>query len=153
MLEQIAHATGLRYAPEDFQAMQLLRRIEAKLPKGAAKLSGIKLGMAIGEAEEAVKAQANAAFSALVGQIVAPPREKEYKIKRSPKGARIEVAAINGVRYSFGPIWNASVVKGKGIALSEANRVKLNHQALMLGIENAETHETKALAALIAAKL
>jgi hypothetical protein len=88
---------------------------------------------------------------ALVKAICAPPPEKVLKIKSSPKGARIKIAASNGVRFSFGPIWNASVAKGKGIATAEANRAKLNHQAILAGIADPEKMEVGALCTAIAA--
>jgi hypothetical protein len=59
------------------------------------------------------------------------------KIKSSLKGERIKVA-VNGVRYSFGPVWNESVKLGTGIAVSPKNRVKLNVQASIFEIADAE---------------
>jgi hypothetical protein len=80
-----------------------------------------------------------------------PPRV--LKIKSSPKGKREAVASAGGIRYSFGPVWNDSVRATKGIALAPTNREKLNHQALMLGIDTPELLEPAALCAQIVARL
>lgn len=150
MLKQIAEITSFPFRENDQIIMSLLKRIEAKLPVETT-VDDVDFEAKVIEAEKAVNAQGAMAIGNLVKQIVAPIPEKVLKIKSSPKGARIKIAATNGVRYSFGPIWNESVTKGKGIALAEVNRVKLNHQALMVGIDNPEKMEIKALASAIAA--
>jgi len=150
MLKQIAEITGFPFRENDSLMTQMLTRIQRKLPEGM-DVGSKGFEAAVLKAEAEVNAEGQMAIVSLVKQIMAPPAEKVLKIKSSPKGARIKIAATNGVRYSFGPIWNASVTKGKGIALAEANRSKLNHQALMAGISNPEAMEIQALAAAISA--
>ena len=149
MLKQIAEITGLRYDERDPIVMGLLNRIANYLPDGV-KAEDKYFTNVVKIAEDRVNAEGNLAIVSIVKSITAEPVEKVLKIKSSPKGARIKIAAVNGVRFSFGPIWNASVIKGKGIALVEANRVKLNHQALMLGISAPEKMKVEALVAAIA---
>jgi hypothetical protein len=149
MLKQIAEITGLRYNEQDTIAMGLLNRIANYIPAGI-KVEDTYFDRMVLQAEDRVNAEGNLCIVNLVKTITAEPVAKVLKIKSSPKGARIKVAAVNGVRFSFGPIWNTSVIKGKGIALVEANRVKLNHQAEMLGISAPEKMEAVALAAVMA---
>ena len=149
MLKQIAEITGLRYDERDTLAMGLLNRIANYIPEGV-KPEDTYFANVVAIAEDRVNAEGNLCIVNLVKTITAEPVAKVLKIKSSPKGARIKVAAVNGVRFSFGPIWNASVIKGKGIALVEANRVKLNHQAEMLGIKAPEKMDAVALAAVMA---
>lgn len=148
-LQLIAQITGLRINEQDPIVMELLTRIADKIPAGVSSEDKHFDRMVL-MAEDQVNHEGDMAIVALVKAVTAAPLEKEYKIKRSPKGARIKIAAANGVRYSFGPIWNASVIKGKGIAFVEANRVKLNHQALMLGIASPEKLKVESLASKIA---
>lgn len=146
MLKQIAEITGLRYNEKDTIAMGLLNRIANYIPEGV-KPEDTYFANVVAMAEDRVNAEGNLCIVNLVKAITAEPVEKVLKIKSSPKGARIKIAAANGVRYSFGPIWNASILKGKGIALVEANREKLNHQALILGIVSPEKMKIDALVA------
>lgn len=150
MLEKIAQIVGIRYNEADEVAMKILQRIESKLPKETSTNHPAFAAM-VRKAEEDVNSEGQLAIVALVKQIIAPPPEKVMKIKSSPKGARIKIAAANGVRFSFGPIWNDSVSKGKGVALVETNRAKLNHQAIMAGIQNPESMDVKALCTAISA--
>lgn len=152
MLEQIAEITGLRYSETDQNVRSMLQRIALKLPENMTETSA-EFESAVLEAEKQITEEGCRALVSTYQAVTAPPAEKVLKIKSSPKGERIKVAAGNGVRYSFGPIWNASVIKGKGIAFVEANREKLNHQALMLGIENPEAMDVSELAAQIAPKV
>lgn len=150
MLEKIAQIVGIRYNETDDVCMKILQRIEARLPANT-QVDHPAFAAMVRKAEEDVNSEGQLAIVALVKQITAPPPEKVLKIKSSPKGARIKIAAANGVRFSFGPIWNDSVAKGKGVALVDTNRAKLNHQALMAGIQNPESMDTKALCAAISA--
>ena len=149
MLKQIAEVTGLRYNEQDPIVMGLLNRIANKIPAGI-KAEDAYFDRVVQMAEDQVNAEGNMRIVNLVKMITAEPLERVLKIKSSPKGARIKIAAANGVRFSFGPIWNASIIKGKGIAVAEANRVKLNHQAVMLGISAPEKMKVEALASLMA---
>ena len=156
MLNQIAQIAGFPFNEKDAVVMTVLQRIFNKLPakfqaEGAEKLKGFE--KAVLEAEAQVNAEGNMAICSLVKQITAPEPEKVLKIKSSPKGARIKVAAANGVRFSFGPIWNESVKKAKGIAVADCNRAKLIHQGLMAGVSDAEKLEVGALCAAISKTL
>lgn len=152
MLKKIAEVTGFRFDESDPLIMSILFRIQAKMPAEISE-SHPAIDAVIRAAEEDVNREGQMAIASLVKQFTAEPVEKVLKIKSSPKGARIKIAAANGVRFSFGPIWNQSVIKGKGIALVPANREKLNHQAMMLGIDGAAEAEVGALCASIASKL
>lgn len=152
MLKKIATLINMPFREDDLVSQTILQRVAAKLPAGMTETSeGFE--QAVLEAEAAVDQEGQMAIVALVKQMTAPPAEKVLKIKSSPKGARIKIAAANGVRFSFGPIWNESVKKAKGIAVVPANRTKLNHQALMAGIANPEAMEVGALCAAIAETL
>jgi hypothetical protein len=137
MLEKIAEITGFAYQPEDEISMMILQKIAAKLPDGIS-VHDENFQSAVVAAESAVNAEGQMAIAELVKRIVTPEAEKTLKIKSSPKGGRIKIAAADGIRYSFGPIWNDSVKAAKGIAIAASNRAKLNHQALLHGIENPE---------------
>lgn len=149
MIEKIAEIVGIRYRESDSVGVAILQRIQAKLPQSVDENDPNFVEM-VKRAEEAVDREGQLAIVSLVKQITAPPPEKVLKIKSSPKGARIKVAAANGVRFSFGPIWNDSVRKAKGIAVVESNRAKLNHQAVMVGISKPEKMKVEALCAAIA---
>ena len=150
MLEKIAEVVGLPFNPNDVITTQILSRIHAKMPeKAKANPEAPSFMKAVLAAEKAVNEEGQLAIVQLVKQITAPPPEKVYKIKRSAKGARITVAAPNGVRYSYGPIWNESVKKAKGIAVAECNRAKLNHQGLMAGVDAPEKLSVTDLCAAI----
>ena len=153
MLKEIAKITGLPFDEANPLSQERLRRISMKLPRDGfiPSLDNKQFVKMVLAAEEAVNKEGLLAIQSMVAQLAAPPAEKKFKIKRSPKGARIKVAAANGVRFSFGPVWNESVAKGKGIATAEANREKLNHQALLAGIADPEKMDVKALCAAIAA--
>jgi hypothetical protein len=152
MLQNIAHIASLPYRPNDGIIMEMLRRIERKLPKGI-KVDNNNFQQSVLDAGKAVDAEGDMAILSFVRQISAPEPEKVLKIKSSPKGVRIDIAAADGVRYSFGPIWNVSVTKGKGIAYAECNRNKLNHQGLMLGIKDPADMDVQVLGKAIAESL
>lgn len=151
MLERITQITGHRYSENDPILLDVLRRIQRKLPEDADTFPAGRFAAEVMTAEAVVNAEGNLMISNFIKQITAPPKEKVLLIKSSPKGVRIKIAATNGIRYSFGPIWNASVSKGKGIAFSEANREKLNHQAMLAGIKDPEVMDIQALGVAIAA--
>ena len=152
MLKQIANIINIPFCEDDLVSQTILQRVAAKLPAGVTENSeGFK--QAVLDAEAQVNQEGQMAMVSLVKQMTAPPPEKVLKIKSSPKGARIKIAAANGVRFSFGPVWNESVKKAKGIAVAPANRAKLNHQALMAGIDNPEAMEVSALCAAISKTL
>lgn len=81
------------------------------------------------------------------------PAEREYKIKRVPKGQRINIVSETGIRYSFGPVWNDSVIAAKGIAVNVNNREKLNMQGTHLGVESPDSLSAIQLCAEIAKRL
>ena len=148
MKNKIAQVTGFAHLTKDTITETIIDRIERHLPAGTT-LETPDLDALINEAAEKVNNEGQMSIVNLVRMITAPAPEKVLKIKSSPKGARIKVAAANGVRFSFGPIWNESVKKAKGIAVVPANREKLNHQALMAGIATPEALEIGALCAAI----
>lgn len=135
MLNKISQITGYRFDAneEDINGLDLLRRISDKIPADVTPESRT-FDLHVKAAQASADKDGQCVMAYMATTLVAEKAAKVLKIKSSPKGARIKIAAANGVRYSFGPIWNASIVKGKGIALVEANREKLNHQALMLGL-------------------
>lgn len=135
MIQEISKITGLKYDVNDAYAMAYLRRIAQKLPQ-----MGYQVHPSLSHPGfiKMVKAAALVVENepVMIEEIV-EPKERVLKIKSSPKGERIKVAAPNGVRYSYGPIWNESVKKAKGVAVAEANREKLLFQASMYGVKNA----------------
>jgi hypothetical protein len=100
------------------------------------------------------KQQGDKAIEIFVEQQLAPPKEREYKIKRSKKGTRIDIADEHGVRYSFGPVWNDAIeiaaLTGKGLAMKEMYRNKLVHQAFLLGVLDAKHMASKELCKIVA---
>lgn len=83
-------------------------------------------------------------------QLINPPPEREYKIKRVAKGKRIAAVSASGVRFSFGPAWNTAVIAAKGIAVNVAHREKLNMHGTHLGVPIPETMSPRELCAAIA---
>ena len=150
MLNKIAAIIGL--TNRDEVTLQVLNRIAEKLPEGMTEDSP-KFEKAVLKAEQLVNAEGDMAIVNVMKALTAEAPQKVYKIKPSQKGARIKVAAANGIRYSFGPIWNDSILKGRGVAFNEQNREKLNHQGLMFGIKNPEKLKIETLASKIAQKL
>lgn len=154
MIKEISKITGIEIDESNPLVMDKLRRIAQKFPivnNFTPSLDDQNFVRMVKMALKIVEDEGETQIEALVADMSAPPAEKKLKIKSSPKGARIKVAAANGVRFSFGPVWNASVAKGKGIATAEANRAKLNHQAVTFGIENPESMDVKDLCAAMAA--
>ena len=137
MIQEISKITGLKYDVNDAEAMALLRRIAQKLPQlnylVQPSLNNLSFISMVRAAKIAVENE-----PIVIASISAEPQERKLKIKSSPKGERIKVAAPNGIRYSYGPIWNESVKKAKGIAVADANREKLLFQAAMYGVNNPE---------------
>lgn len=129
-----------------------LRRIAEKVKK---KLGDIGFEEDVLAAERAVEEEGSRAMMQAFGQcaLIETPAEREYKIKRSAKGQRIEQKSESGVRFSFGPIWVNAVVAAKGIALNENNREKLNMHGTHVGIENPEKMSARELCAAIAARV
>ena len=145
MLAEIARVTGYPYnedTPNPILTI-VLNRIARKLPENPTVAD-------ILEAEKAVNAEGQFAIANLVAQLTAEPPAREYKIKRSLKGARIDTPAPDGTRYSFGPVWNESVKAGKGICLAETARKKLEHQARLLGFAAPEGVDPRLLAKFVA---
>lgn len=146
MLQEISKITGLPFNHTDAASLFLLRRIERKLP--------IQVNVDLLDRNfiaEVKKAAAEVEKEGPLAETVPQPEgPRVLKIKSSPKGARIKVAAPNGIRYSFGPVWNESVIKGKGIATAEAHQEKLQFQAEMLGIQKPFPENVVDLCALMA---
>jgi len=152
MLQKIAEIAGFPFNQDDEITMTVLRRIASKIPVGIDE-NHPGFAEAVSQAEAQINEEGQMAIAALVKQIVAPPPEKVLKIKASPKGARIKIAAANGVKFSFGPIWNDAVRAAKGIAIAPTNRQKLNHQAQLYGIEGADSMSAQDLCTILAQKL
>ncbi len=154
MLRKIAEVLGFPFNEEDQTTMALLQRIHSKMP-ASIKEDHPAIKAVIRAAEEDVELESKRVIDFMFKQaeVATTPKERVFKIKPSLKGARIKVAAANGVRFSFGPVWNESVKKGKGIALVPTNRTKLNHQAELAGITNPDKMEVRALCAAIAETL
>lgn len=152
MLQKIASIMGIENVQNSGAAADHVNRVAAKIPAGVDSTHPT-FAAAVAQALELVEQESKNVFSAVVSALTAEPQEKTLKIKSSPKGTRIKVAADNGVRFSFGPIWNQSVKNAKGIAVVAANRPKLDHQALMLGILNPENMSAQEVCRAIAGKL
>lgn len=150
MIHEMAKVANIPFDEKNEVLMAHLRRAERKMP----------LNIEVDIRSPKFKSATILAFVAVYKEGPKVPVVKEtldgprvLKIKSVPKGERLETIAPNGVRYSFGPKWNDSVIRGKGIAVSEANREKLTYQGSLLGVESPETLSTKELAAKIAALL
>ena len=152
MLQQIASILGIENAENNSSALSYLNRVASKISQGIDSHHPALVAV-VEKAVDDVDREAAAAFSSIVSVAVAEPQEKTLKIKSSPKGSRIKVAAVNGVRFSFGPVWNESVKKAKGIAVVPTNRSKLDHQAMMLGISSPESMSAQEVCRAIAGKL
>jgi len=152
MLEKIAEVTGLNYNIQDPILNAVLQRILRKLPEGTTANTP-DLHDRIRAAEHQVNEEGQLAIMNLVRVLSADPAPRELKIKSSPKGARMQQPSTTGVRYSFGPVWNHSVRRGRGIAVVPANREKLNNQALTLGIDDPALMDVQSLCSRIAAEL
>lgn len=131
MLQEIAKAVGLEFDENNEAFLSYLRRVERKLPL-VVEINHRNVGFkrAVVQAFLDVKAEG----PLVKNTAPAVPQPKVLKIKSVPKGERLETVAPNGIRYSFGPKWNDSVISGKGIAISDSNREKLEYQATLLGI-------------------
>jgi hypothetical protein len=152
MLQKIASIMGIENAQNAGAAMDHLNRVASKIPAGVDG-DDPAFSTLVEQAISEVEQESKAVFAVVVSTVTAEPVKPTLKIKSSPKGSRIKVAAVNGVHFSFGPIWNESVKKAKGIAVAPANRTKLNHQASMLGIDEPESLEPSQLCAQISTRL
>lgn len=152
MMNEIAAIIGMSRTATDPVVVQILARVASKLPAGITPESA-SFEKEVLKAEKIINDEGNMSMISVMKALLAEPPAKVYKIKQSQKGARIKVAAANGIRYSFGPIWNESVIKGKGVALNEQNREKLNHQGLMFGLKTPEKMKLETLVSKIAEKL
>ena len=116
-------------------ALQRLQRIADKLTKKPGEQ---------GFDEEVIKKEMEAdlegsrALLQALEQVMAPPQEREYKIKRVAKGTRIEAVSPSGKNFSFGEVWTKSVIEAKGISLIPNNREKLNMHGAHVGVVNPE---------------
>lgn len=156
MLQEIAKVTGIPFYPRNQETEKYLRRIERLMPlRGNVSLMDHNFINAVRDCHAKVQLEdVEVARKLKLGIVDEPVAKKEKpKIKRSPKGERISVAAPNGIRYAYGPIWNASVAKGKGIALAEQNREKLYHQARMHNIKTPENMDVGDLVKAITKRL
>lgn len=137
----------------DTPSISRLRRIAEKV--SAKLISELGFEGAVLAAEQAVADEGGRAlFGALTQcQLIGAPVEREYKIKRVPKGQRISMVSESGVRFSFGPVWNEAVAAVKGIAMNPNNREKLNMHGTYLGVESPEKMTARELCAAIAERM
>jgi len=148
MLQEISKITKLPYDAGNPAALALLRRIERKLP--------VEVNVDLLDRTFRKQVMAAAAVVEAEGPIVEeeqkPQGPRVLKIKSSIKGKRCEVPAPNGRRYAFGPKWNDSVKRGKGIALHD--KEKLDHHArVVLGLKNPEKYTDLELCEMLSPKL
>lgn len=153
IIEKIAEALGLVNLNVDEVTPQTTRlhRIAEKVTRKPGE-AGFEED--VEAAEQAADEEGTRALLGALGQClkIGIPEEKVYKIKRSEKGQRIEMKSESGIRFSFGPIWVQSVAAGKGIAVSDNNREKLNMHGTHVGIESPEKMSARELCAAIAAR-
>lgn len=147
-IKEIAEVLG--YSVTNQHSAERLQKIQRRVTK-----SPTDAGFAeeVEAADAAVKQQGTSAFASFVGAVTAPPREREYKIKRVAKGQRIKVVSASGVRFSFGPTWCDAIQACKGIVLNEANREKLNMHGTHVGVDAPESMSARELCVAIAAKM
>lgn len=146
-------AVGIVDVGSDNPLIWRLRRITDKV--SAKLISELGFEGAVLAAEVAVAEEGGRALmgSLVSCQRIEAPVEREYKIKRVPKGQRIQMVSESGIRFSFGPVWNEAVCATKGIALNPANREKLNMHGTYLGIENPDKLTGRELCAAIAERM
>jgi len=148
---KIAGVLGLDVNDEDAVSpiATRLRRIAEKVPS---KFGDPNFEKDVLAAEQAVEDEGGKALIASLFQCqrIGVPEEKVYKIKRVAKGKRVSFLSPSGIRFSFGPVWNDSVLAAKGIAVNENNREKLNMHGQYYGIASPEAMSTRELCAKIA---
>lgn len=149
MVAEIAAVLGFDLEYTDQLTLAKFDRIQSKLT-----LTAEDEGFA-DEVEKLYSEVSYSAASSLVQSFLKAggPSPKVYKIKRSAKGKRISVISTSGVRFAFGPIWNAAIVACKGIALNEDNREKLNMHGKHVGIDGADSMTARELCTAIAGKI
>lgn len=128
-LNEIATIINTPLNEDNFFSIQRLKRIQRKLLSNATSEDVLA-------AERETDAEGMRAVANLLKQLSKStgPVEKVYKIKRSLKGARVAVQGFEGRKFSFGPVWNDMVINRRGSAMND--RIKLNAQAVHLGIDN-----------------
>ena len=146
-------AVGFVDTGSDNPLIWRLRRIADKV--STKLISELGFDGAVQAAEQAVSEEGGRALMNSLAQCqrIEAPVEREYKIKRVPKGQRIQMVSESGIRFSFGPVWNEAVCATKGIALNPANREKLNMHGTYLGIENPDKMTGRELCAAIAERM
>jgi len=148
MLQEISKITKLPYDVARPDTLALLRRIERKLPVEVnVDLLDRTFRSQVLDAAKVVDAE-----GPIVEEEQKPQGPRVLKIKSSIKGKRCEVPAPNGRRYAFGPKWNDSVKRARGICLHD--KEKLDHHArIVLDLKNPEKHTDLELCALLGAVL
>lgn len=152
MFTQIAQVLNFPLRPHHTFMDTFFQRVVNKLPEGMSPAHD-GFTQACLEAEKKIDIEGDLVIVALARSLITPraPREDlEPVAPKTTKGKRIKIPAANGIRYSFGPIWMNAVAKCEGIALMPNYREKLNHQALLAGIEGAEQMDVNTLCALVA---
>lgn len=148
MLQEISKITKLPYDAANQQTLDYLRRIERKLPV----VVNVDLLDRTFRNQVLTAAKEVELEGPIAPEEPKPQGPRVLKIKSSVKGKRCEIPAPNGRRYAFGPKWNDSVKRAKGIALHD--KEKLDHHArIVLGLKNPEKHTDLELCALLGPKL
>lgn len=75
----------------------------------------------------------------------------EQTAEKKVREVKVHQPGVRG--FTFGKVWNKSVVDGKGLALHASNLPKLQAQARAEGVEDVENLTQEALAQAVAAKL
>jgi hypothetical protein len=155
MLMEVSKITGIAIDQNNIDIMRKLHRIIAKIPTNFVQPSLTHPGFVkmVKNALKEVENEGEDTNFKIPGTTLEEDEDGNTVMKHITgvsKGTRIKVAASDGVRYSFGPTWNQSVLKGTGIAVHPNNRVKLICQAQHHGIENVDTLEPADICKLIA---
>ena len=143
MLEKIAEIVGVTFNEDDAVTLRQLNMIRVQLAEGTS-VDDPDFAEKVKNAEKLAAEKLNSMFGAMANSAVAVadanPSNVLPKAKLgTPKGTRIAIEGF--AKFSFGPVWNASVIAGTGIALAEIpqHREKLAAQAVYLGVyQNAD---------------
>lgn len=133
----------------DGQCSHVLHRIQ-RIAEKIGKKIGEFGDEDIYEAEKKVEEEGCRALLQSWQQCNSVPAPQVFKIARSKKGKRISITSPSGVNFSFGPVWNQSVVAGRGLALNPLHREKLNMHGVHKGIASPEALSARDLCAAIA---
>ena len=149
MQAQIAEATGFVAGSALNSTCSFVNRIHSKIVAADVDRGDDIFLEVVRLAYQSVQAESTMAMDHIVTALC----RSEAPAQNGQPLQKARDTAANGVRYSFGPVWNASVASGRGAAILPANRTKLNFQGSVLGISDAENMTVAALCSAISAKL